>query len=23
MDTVPGTGMDGRITKDDILNLLE
>jgi len=23
LDTVPGTGMDGRITKDDILNLLE
>lgn len=23
LDTVPGTGMDGRITKDDILNLLD
>lgn len=23
LDAVPGTGMDGRITKDDILNLLE
>ena len=23
LDTLPGTGMDGRITKDDILNLLD